>query len=331
MSLHIIILAAGQGKRMYSDVPKVLHTVGGKPLLARVVDVALQLNPEAIHVIIGHQAELIKSSLPHLPVSWEVQKEQLGTGHAVLQSLPHINEDSSILVLYGDVPLIEADTLHSFIHHCQQQPEPSLGLLLAELDDPTGLGRVIRTPEGQVSAIVEEKDSNEQQKKIKEIYSGICYAKAKQLNQWLPQLSNQNTQKEYYLTEIITMAIRDKCSIVTELAPAEQISGVNNRLQLEEVERLWQKKQAKKLLLEGVSIADASRIDIRGELSCERDVFIDINTIFIGQVHLGKGCKIGANSILKDVTLEPFCDILPNSVLEDSHIGEHSQIGPMPD
>jgi bifunctional UDP-N-acetylglucosamine pyrophosphorylase/glucosamine-1-phosphate N-acetyltransferase len=327
MSLHIVILAAGQGKRMYSSLPKVLHPIGGKPMLQRVIDTALTLNPDAIHVIIGHEAEKIQAALPERPIQWISQEKQLGTGHAVMQALPSIPATSYVLVLCGDVPLIQTQTLSSLVDDCQTAH--TLSLLLANMPDPTGLGRIIRNEKGQITAIVEEKDASPAQREIKEIYSGICCAKASDLARWLPRLTAHNAQGEYYLTEIIAMAVTEHLSIGSlKVSDNIEILGINNRLQLQQAERAWQGRTANELMLSGVTLADASRIDIRGELNCGKDVFIDVNTIFSGQVALGDGCIIGANCNLHNVTLGDSCEILPNSVLHDCHIGNNCHIGP---
>ena len=331
MTLQIIILAAGQGKRMYSSTPKVLHKIAGKPMLVRVVETAQQLNPEAIYVVYGHGGEQIKAALPDLPVNWVLQKDQLGTGHAVMQALPHIPLDSQVLILSADVPLIEAKTLQNLIdkHHAAPAPANSLSLLLAKLDNPTGLGRIVRNAQGDISAIVEEKDATAEQKQIQEIYSGICCVQAADLARWLPQLGCNNAQGEYYLTEIIAMAVNEQ-QVITSLQTPNlmEIQGVSDRLQLQQLERIWQQRLARQLMLSGVSLADANRFDVRGELHCGQDVFIDVNNVFSGKVVLGNGCSIGPNCILHNVTLGAHCEILANSVLEDCHIGESCHIGP---
>lgn len=327
MSLHIVILAAGQGKRMYSDTSKVLHKIGGKSMLARVVDTASALNPDGIHVIFGHGGEQIRQALPDLAVNWVFQAEQLGTGHAVMQALPHIPSTSLVLVLSADVPLIQVETLNALINYCK--PSRSLGLLLALIPDPTGLGRIVRNEQGKIYAIVEEKDANAQQRQINEIYSGICCATAADLNRWLPALNNSNAQGEYYLTEIIAMAAADLLPIVSLHAKdSMEILGVNNRAQLQQVERIWQSRMATQLMQAGVTLADAARFDVRGELHCGRDVFIDVNNVFAGQVVVGDGCTIGPNCLLTNVTMGAHCEILPNSVLENCTIGDQCHIGP---
>lgn len=330
MNLQIIILAAGQGKRMYSNTPKVLHPVAGRAMLARVVDTAMQLNPRQIHVIYGHGGEQIKAALHHLPVNWVEQAEQLGTGHAVMQALPFIPSDAHVLILSADVPLIHAETLRALIASTTtKEPQNTLALLVAEVADPTGLGRIVRNNMDEICSIVEEKDANEQEKNIKEIYSGICAANAADLARWLPQLGNSNAQGEYYLTEIIALAVAEHTAI-TSLATADimEIQGVNNRLQLQQLERVWQQREAQRLLESGVMIADAHRFDLRGELQCGKDVFIDINCVFTGTVRIGDGCVIGPNCSLNNVSLGANCTILANSVLEGCTIDRDCDIGP---
>lgn len=331
MNLQIIILAAGQGKRMYSNTPKVLHQIAGKAMLTRVVETAQQLNPDVIHVIYGHGGEQIKNSLPDLPVHWVHQAEQLGTGHAVMQALPHIPPQAQVLVLSADVPLIQLTTLQSLIE-CGKPTDAHksvLALLVANLEDPSGLGRIIRNNQGEICTIVEEKDANEQEKNIKEIYTGICCAKASDLEVWLPQLGNSNAQGEYYLTEIITLAVKNQTPITSLTAQNDfEIQGVNNRLQLQQLERVWQKRTAEQLLERGVSIADAHRFDLRGELVCGKDVYIDVNCVFTGTVTIGDDCIIGPNCSLNNVTLGAGCKIFANSVLEGCHIESDCDIGP---
>jgi bifunctional UDP-N-acetylglucosamine pyrophosphorylase/glucosamine-1-phosphate N-acetyltransferase len=331
MSLHIIILAAGAGKRMFSKTPKVLHSIAGIPMLARVVYAAQQLNPSAIHVIYGHGGEQVKETLSYLNVSWVKQDVQLGTGHAVIQALPFIPDHAYVLVLSADVPLIQQHTLQALIDctsvgHNKLVP---LVLLIASLENPSGLGRIIRNEFGIIHAIVEEKDANDQQKLINEIYTGICCAKACDLARWLPQLTSSNNQGEYYLTDIIALAILEQHPVMSlTIQDALEIRGVNNRLQLQQLERHWQQRQANQLLLTGVSIADTARIDVRGELTCGQDVFIDINCVFSGNVVLGDGCFIGPNCVLTNVTIGPNCHIYANCVLDGCHIGARCQIGP---
>lgn len=331
MSLQIVILAAGQGKRMYSSLPKVLHPLAGKPMLQRVIETAQQLNPDAIHVIYGHGGDEIKAALAKLPVNWILQAEQLGTGHAVKQALGHIPDKSQLLVLSGDVPLIQAETLRALISSCQSTKRESatLSLLVASVDNPTGLGRILRDATGKIRDIIEEKDASAEQKQIKEIYSGICCAPASDLARWLPNLTTHNAQNEYYLTDIIEMAVAEDLPIASiEASDTIEIQGVNNCLQLQQLERAWQKRVAEQLMLSGVTLADANRFDVRGELVCGKDVFIDLNSIFNGKVTLGKGCRIGPNCVLTNVTLGENCEILANSVLEGCVIGDNCHVGP---
>jgi bifunctional UDP-N-acetylglucosamine pyrophosphorylase / glucosamine-1-phosphate N-acetyltransferase len=331
MNLQIIILAAGQGKRMYSNTPKVLHPIAGKPMLARVIEIALQLNPDAIHVIYGHGGEQIKKDLFDLPVHWVHQAEQLGTGHAVMQALPSLPPDSQVLILSADVPLIKVKTLLSLIEHLKTEARgaSSLALLVARLENPHGLGRIVRNNQGEISAIIEEKDANHLEKNIKEIYTGICCTSSANLALWLPELSNDNAQEEYYLTDIIALAVANNTTI-TSLTVEDhmEVQGVNNRLQLQQLERVWQKRAADHLLEQGVSIADASRFDLRGVLHCGKDVFIDVNCVFSGTVILGDNCIIGPNCHLDNVTLGADCVIHPNSVIEGCEADEHCHIGP---
>lgn len=331
MNLQIIILAAGQGKRMYSKTPKVLHPIAGKAMITRVIETAQQLNPKAIHVIYGHGGAQIKAALADLPVHWIEQTEQLGTGHAVLQALPHLPEKSQVLILYADVPLIQTQTLQALID-CTittKDDESALALLVAELPNPHGLGRIIRNEQGQIDCIVEEKDANEEQKAVNEIYTGICCASAAHLAAWLPQLGNDNAQKEYYLTEIIDFASTNQVPISSlTVSDLMEIQGVNNRLQLQQLERIWQTRKAEQLLEQGVMLADAQRFDLRGTLTCGQDVFIDINCVFKGNVVLGDNCIIGPNCTLTDVTLGAGCEIYANSVLEGCQIESRCQIGP---
>jgi bifunctional UDP-N-acetylglucosamine pyrophosphorylase/glucosamine-1-phosphate N-acetyltransferase len=326
MSLNIVILAAGLGKRMNSNIPKGLHSIAGKPMLARVIETAQLLQPESIHVIYGHGGEKVMEALTTLAVNWVFQEGQLGTGHAVMQALPYIPEHSKVIILSADVPLIQSKTLEALLHKNLQS---DLTLLVASLPNPTGLGRIIRNEKREIEAIIEEKDASESQKNIQEIYSGICCAKAADLARWLPNLTNNNAQKELYLTEIISKAVQEGLTIGSlKVSDTLEIQGVNNRLQLQELERIYQKRQAEQLLLAGVQIADSSRFDLRGELICGKDVFIDINCLFIGQVRLGDNCRIGPNCIISNTEIDANSEIYANSLIEESKIGKNSTIGP---
>lgn len=324
MRLEIVILAAGKGTRMLSSQPKVLHLLAGKPLLQHVIQTALTLNPDQIHVIIGHGSELVQNRLASLPVNWIIQSEQLGTGHAVQQALPHIHPDSQVLILSGDVPCIRTQTLKDLI-----QAGGKLNLLVAQLNNPTGLGRIIRDNQGQITQIIEEKDASDAVKKVNEIYSGICCTYTQYLKNWLPQLTTKNAQQEYYLTQIIPLAVNNQITINSvTVSDSFEIQGINDRQQLQSVERYYQEQQAQRLMLNGVSIADAKRLDIRGELHCEQDVYIDINVIFEGSNQLGQGAHISANCTIKNsiigknVIIHSFC------VLENCIINDNSEVGP---
>lgn len=316
---------------MHSSKPKVLHVLAGKPMLQRVVDAAMQLDAEAIHVIYGHGGEQIREALPELPVHWVLQSEQLGTGHAVMQALPSIPKDSWVLVLSADVPLIQPETLQQLVAQCTSgnSPRAPLGLLMAILDNPHGLGRILRDEQGSIQAIVEEKDANLQQREIKEIYTGICCVQASDLQNWLPNLTMQNVQEEYYLTDMIAMAAKEHVPIVGHrVTDVFETHGVNNFEQLQQLERIFQVQQAKRLMISGVRLADAARIDIRGELVCGKDVFIDVNAVFSGRVVIGEGCAIAPNCILTNVELGKNCKIHANSVLDNCKIGDDCHIGP---
>lgn len=329
MPLHIVILAAGQGTRMFSNNPKVLHTLAGVSLLERVVQKAKSLNPESIHVIVGHGKEKITETLAHLKVHWVTQTQQLGTGHALSQALPFIPEDAQVLVLCADVPLIQEKTLVILLSNLEKKNPSPLALLVTKMQNPSGFGRIIRNTDNAIEAIVEEKDATLAQKNIQEIYTGICAAVASDLTRWLGMCDNNNAQKEYYLTDIIKKAALEKHPIQSHLVEdCSEVQGVNNRLQLEQLERIYQLQQAQTLMLQGVTLVDASRVDVRGELICGQDVFIDVNCIFIGRVVVADGCKIGPNCVLENTTLEKDCVIFANSVLDGTHLESHCHVGP---
>ncbi len=325
--LQVVILAAGQGKRMNSDLPKVLHPLGGKSLLTHVVDTALKLNPEETPIVIyGHQGELLRHRLADLNVTWVEQKEQLGTGHALKEALPHFSSHDRVLVLYGDVPLISFETLQKFI---SSTPLPALGIITAKWGNPAGFGRVVRDQDNQVTHIVEEKDASESEKNISEINSGIYLISVSDLKKWLPKLTNSNQQKEYYLPQIVEFAVAEKKTIAAFLCPTlEETLGVNDKAQLATLERCYQHKQATKLLNQGVTLFDPSRLDIRGEVVVGRDVTIDINVIFEGKVVIGNQCTIGPNTILRNVILGDNVEIRANSLLDGAEVGNHAVIGP---
>ncbi|WP_386697809.1 bifunctional UDP-N-acetylglucosamine diphosphorylase/glucosamine-1-phosphate N-acetyltransferase GlmU [Lonepinella sp. MS14436] len=323
--LSVVILAAGKGTRMYSDLPKVLHKVAGKPMVKHVIDTAKQLNAEQIHLIYGHGADLLKQRLADEPVNWVFQAEQLGTGHAMQQAAPFFNDDENILMLYGDAPLITQETLQKLI---AAKPQNGIALLTVQLDNPTGYGRIIRQ-NGSVVAIVEQKDANPEQLKINEVNTGVMVSDGASFKKWLSRLNNNNAQGEYYMTDVIGLANQDGCQVAAVIADdIMEVEGANNRLQLNALERYYQRKQASRLLLAGVSLADPERFDLRGELSHGKDCEIDVNVIIEGKVQLGNEVKIGAGCVLKNVLIGDNVEIKPYSVLEDCTIGEKSAIGP---
>ncbi|WP_439328330.1 bifunctional UDP-N-acetylglucosamine diphosphorylase/glucosamine-1-phosphate N-acetyltransferase GlmU [Lonepinella sp. BR2357] len=323
--LSVVILAAGKGTRMYSDLPKVLHNVAGKPMVKHVIDTAKQLNAEQIHLIYGHGADLLKQRLADEPVNWVFQAEQLGTGHAMQQAAPFFKDNENIVMLYGDAPLITAETLQKLI---AAKPQNGIALLTVKLDNPTGYGRIIRE-NGSVVAIVEQKDANPEQLKITEVNTGVMVSDGASFKKWLSRLDNNNAQCEYYMTDVIGLANQDGYQVAAVTADdIMEVEGANNRLQLNALERYYQRKQASRLLLSGVSLADPERFDLRGELSHGKDCEIDINVIIEGKVQLGNGVKIGAGCVLKNVVVGDNVEIKPYSVFEDCTVGEKAIIGP---
>ena len=323
--LSVVILAAGKGTRMYSDLPKVLHPIAGKPMVKHVIDTVKHLNARQINLIYGHGADLLKERLADEPVNWVFQAEQLGTGHAMQQAAPFFADDENIVMLYGDAPLIQQSTLERLI---AQKPENGIALLTVKLENPTGYGRIIRE-NGSVVAIVEQKDASAEQLKIQEINTGVMVASGASFKKWLGNLNNNNAQGEYYITDVIAMANEDGFQVQAVQADEfMEVEGANNRLQLAALERFYQKKQAEKLLLAGVTLIDPSRFDVRGTVEHGKDVSIDVNVILEGDVKLGNNVKIGAGCVLKNVTVGDNVEIKPYSVLEDAVIGEKSAIGP---
>lgn len=326
LPLDIVILAAGKGTRMRSDLPKVLHPIGGRPLLQHVIDTARQLGAERLLTIVGHGAELVEQRLAADDIQFVMQTEQLGTGHAVQQTLPHLRDSSRVLILYGDVPLTRAETLEKLV---AQVNDTQMGLLTMTLPDPTGYGRIIRDDQGQVAAIVEQKDASAEQLKISEINTGIMAATAEQLREWLPQLSNDNAQGEYYLTDLIAMARKSRVKIhVEQPQRVEEVEGINNRQQQAALERFYQRQEAETLLAAGVTLMDPARFDCRGSLTAGRDVVIDINCVFEGAVTLADGVQIGPNCLLKNCTIGAGTHIEANSIVEDSQVAGKCIIGP---
>ncbi len=325
-NLEVIILAAGQGKRMHSALPKVLHRLAGKPLLGHVLDTARALSPRAIHVVYGHAGKQVVDAFKGQTITWVHQAEQLGTGHAVQQALPGVAEDSLVLVLYGDVPLTRAETLRDLL---SQGGASSVALLTAELPDARGYGRIVRHPLGKVERIVEQKDATPEEAAIREINTGILAAPAGLLAGWLARLENRNAQREYYLTDIIAMAVAQGVEIVTRQPSATwEILGINSKRELADLERTYQRNYARQLLDQGVTLRDPERLDVRGALSCGRDVEIDVNVIFEGRVALADGVRIGPNNVIRNSTVGPGTEVLPNCVIEEAQIGADCRIGP---
>ncbi|MBE0508042.1 MAG: bifunctional UDP-N-acetylglucosamine diphosphorylase/glucosamine-1-phosphate N-acetyltransferase GlmU [Marinospirillum sp.] len=326
MSLNVVILAAGQGTRMRSSLPKVLHSLAGKPMVGHVVDTARRLNASLIHLVVGHGAERVREQLAAADVNFVEQLQQLGTGHAVTQALPGLETDARVLILYGDVPLIRAETLQQLL---EQVSETSMGLLTVQLDDPSGYGRIIRDADQKVAAIIEQKDASTEQLQIKEVNTGILAVTTTQLQRWLPRLSNANVQGEYYLTDIIGMAYKEGTEIRSvQPKTTAEVEGVNNRLQLAALERVYQREQADLLMEAGVTLADPARIDVRGHLSTARDVFIDVGCVFEGLVELAEGVEIGPYCVLKNARLGPGVKLASHSVIEDAVLVGDNQVGP---
>jgi len=327
MKLSIIILAAGLGKRMHSDLPKVLHPLANKPLIQHVVDTALALKPDNISIVYGHGGEQVRQTLTNTNIRWIEQAQQLGTGHAVAQAMPQIADDTMVLVLYGDVPLISLETLQTL---CSQiTHKKNLGLLTTELDNPSGYGRIIRNAEGQVECIVEEKEADVQIKKIKEVNTGILIAPASDLRLWLRQLNNNNAQGEYYLTDIFALAVQEQVPIHTTTSHnIYEVMGVNDRLQLATLERYYQTQQINHLMLAGVTVHDPARLDIRGTVQAGRDISIDINVILEGEITLGDRVKIGPHTVIRNAKIGNDVEILSHCVIEDVVIGTGCRVGP---
>ena len=325
MSLDIVILAAGQGTRMRSALPKVLHPVAGQSMLGHVIDTARGLKPKAIHVVIGHGAEQVRERLAADDLNFVVQAEQLGTGHAVAQALPALTAER-VLILYGDVPLIEAATLERLLQKVGPQ---QLALLTVKLADPTGYGRIVRDGQGAVQAIVEHKDATPEQKLIAEGNTGILAVPGERLGDWLGRLSNSNAQGEYYLTDVIAMAVCDGLVVSTEQPlDAMEVQGANDRIQLAELERHFQQRAARRLMSQGVTLRDPARFDLRGEVTVGRDVLIDVNVILEGNVVIEDGVEIGPNCVIRDSTLRRGAVVKANSHLEGAELGEGADCGP---
>ena len=326
MKLAVVILAAGQGKRMKSALPKVLQPLAGQPLLRHVLNRARQLQPDSVHVVYGHGGEQVRAAIGDADLQWSLQAEQLGTGHALMQAMPGIGDDSLVLVLYGDVPLIDPETLRRLIALASPKV---MSLLTVMLDDPTGYGRIVRNTRGAILKIVEQKDANKAQLRIREGNSGILAAPAKLLRRWLSRLGNSNAQGEYYLTDVIAMAVREKLKVAPLIAPRlAEVLGVNDKVQLAELESLHRAERARELMLAGATLADPARIDVRGEISVGSDVFIDANVLLEGKVSIGDGARIGPNVVLRNVSVDAGTVIHPNCVIEQSSVGPDNSIGP---
>lgn len=327
MTIQVVILAAGQGKRMFSHLPKVLHHLAGKPILEHITETAfaISVNQPPI-VVFGHQGEKLRDKLNHQAIKWVEQTEQLGTGHALSQALPLIPDEARVLILCGDVPLISSATLQKLI---DATPENEFGMLTAHLQNPYGYGRIKRDQNKQVYRIVEEKDATDEERAITEINPGIYLVSAKNLKKWLPGIKNHNAQKEYYLTDILSVAVEEGISVHTvQPAITEEILGVNDRLQLAHLERSYQRLAAEKLMRQGVTLLDPARFDVRGEVQIGRDVVIDINVILEGRVVIGDECVIGANTILRNTELGNHVVVKANSMIDGAKIADQCVIGP---
>ena len=323
--LNVVILAAGQGKRMRSDLPKVLHRLGGRPLLAHVLDTARELDAKKICVVYGHGGEAVREALDAADIIWVRQEPQLGTGHAVLQTLTFLDPAAPTLVLYGDVPLIGAATLTRLVEAAGR----GLGVLTEDLEDPAGYGRIVRDDDGRILRIVEERDASEDERTIGEINTGFIAAPTAALNRWLPALGNDNAQGEYYLTDIVRLAIGEGMQVATtQPDEAWEVLGVNSKVQLAELERIHQYRNALLLMEQGVTLLDPDRIDVRGELDCGRDVTIDVNCIFEGRVVLGDGVEIGAHCVLRNAVIGAGTRIAPFSHIDEAAAGRGCIIGP---
>ena len=326
MDLHIVILAAGKGTRMRSSLPKVLHRVAHKSMVKHVIDAANAVNAAGVHLVYGHGGELMREQLAGEQVSWALQAEQLGTGHAVAQAMPAVPDDAVVLVLYGDVPLIRPATLEALL---AERQAGGVALLTVTLDDPSGYGRILRDS-GQVVGIREQKDASADELTIGEVNTGILAADAADLKRWLSSLSNNNAQGEYYLTDIIAMAHSEGKAITSgQPQDAMEVEGANNRVQLAALERAYQQRQAEQLMLAGATLRDPARIDVRGEVSVGEDVLVDINVIFEGRVVIGNNVTIDSGCVLKDCTIADGCHIKTGSLIDGATLGQHCTVGPM--
>jgi bifunctional UDP-N-acetylglucosamine pyrophosphorylase/glucosamine-1-phosphate N-acetyltransferase len=326
--LNIIILAAGLGKRMQSDLPKVLHPIAGQPMLSHVLGAARALNPDRVVVVVGHGADRVQAAYAGQDLTFALQQPQQGTGHAVMQALPHLLEgdpDDTCLVLYGDVPLVQAATLQALL----QARGDGLALLTETLADPSGYGRIVRDAQGRVQRIVEHKDANDAERAIAEVNTGILAAPTAALRRWLGRIDNRNAQGEYYLTDIVGLAVGERVPVAHAQPAAHwETLGVNSRVQQAQLERIWQGEQARLLLEQGVTLADPARFDLRGELSCGRDVFIDVGCVFEGRVRLADGVRVGPHCVIRDADIGAGAALDAYSHVEGALVGDSARIGP---
>ncbi|ATZ73208.1 bifunctional N-acetylglucosamine-1-phosphate uridyltransferase/glucosamine-1-phosphate acetyltransferase [Idiomarina sp. X4] len=326
MKLRVVILAAGKGTRMRSDLPKVLHKVANKPMVEHVIDTARSLKPEAINLIYGHGGEHLQQSIQGDDLTWVEQREQLGTGHAVQQVIPYLKDDEKVVILYGDVPLLTESTLIKLLTATQTT---ELGLLTMTLDDPNGYGRIVRNSDKQVTGIVEQKDANAEQLAIQEVNTGIMIADGAKLKAWLESLSNDNAQKEYYLTDIVAMAAEQGVTIATAQPDATyEVEGANNRQQLAQLERAFQRRKADELMTQGVTLIDPARFDCRGKLTVGNDVTFDINVVIEGDVTIGNNVTIEPNCVIKDAKIGDNTVIRANSHIEGATVARNCKVGP---
>ena len=324
--LHVVILAAGQGKRMRSNLPKVLHLLAGRPLLSYVIEAANGLGAARLHVVYGYGGGVVREAMMSADVEWVEQRQQLGTGHALALAMPGIPDDATVLVLNGDVPLVNRTTLHET---ATLAGDCGIALMTAVVDDPGGYGRIVRNSDGHVRGIVEERDTSEEQRNIAEIYAGILAARAAKLRGWLQGMSRDNAQGEYLLTDVVARAVEEGLSVRTVPPEAiEEVLGINDRAQLATLERFHQRRLAEALMREGATLADPARIDIRGGVRTGRDVFVDVNVVLEGEVSLGDRVSIGPGCVIKDTVIESDTEIRAHSVIEGAHIGVACQIGP---
>ena len=326
LPLSVVILAAGEGKRMKSALPKVLQPLAGEPLLGHVIATARTLAPAAIHVVYGHGGEAVPQALAEPGVSWVLQRERLGTGHAVQQAMANVPDDHMVLVLYGDVPLIGATTLRELLALANER---ALALLTVRLPEPKGYGRIVRGARGEVRKIVEEKDASARERALGECNTGVIACPARLLRGWLSGLGRDNSQGEYYLTDVIAMAVRQKLPVrALAAANPSEVLGVNDRVQLAQLEGAWRARSARALLEAGVTLADPARIDVRGPLTHGTDVFIDVNVVFEGDVHLGDRVRIGAGCVIRASRIGAGTEVFPHCVIDGAVIGENCRIGP---